>query len=282
MDDWKTDDVVNLMMAAAAISLGHFHDPRCRRKPDGTVVTPADLEIERFLARHLDRPAQGRFLLGEESAGRWGHDPAQFRRAMEQSLYIVDPIDGTAPFASRLPTWGISLGLARAGRLQEGAICLPATGEMFVSQGPAVWHLQLAEGRVTARTRMTPPKRRFHQLGMVAVTQEIVKHGRIRLANPIQALGSAVVAMAYVLQGHYLAYVGQLKVWDLAGGLPLLLKLGLHATLSDGRRLTEEVSDEFYYLRPADPHRWLMRQPAVFGVAGAARRVLPTIERGAP
>ena len=97
--------------------------------------------------------------------------------------------------------------------------------------------------------------------------------GRVHLPNPVQALGAAVVPLCGLLVGRFLAYVGSLRLWDLAGGLPLLHRLEFSVTRLRARPpspLGLEVGPEGYLLDPDDSYRW--------GVRGGVLICPPSVE----
>ena len=59
---------------------------------------------------------------------------------MNGATWVVDPIDGTAPYANHLPTWGISIGLMKNGAFTDGAVFLPRTAELYITSGDDVLH----------------------------------------------------------------------------------------------------------------------------------------------
>jgi myo-inositol-1(or 4)-monophosphatase len=89
-------------------------------KPDGSLVTNGDREVETFLRSSLARLLPGSRTWGEE----FGIDPG------EGPLWLVDPVDGTSNYAFGQPIWGVSIGLAADGELVAGAIYLPDLGMM--------------------------------------------------------------------------------------------------------------------------------------------------------
>lgn len=90
---------------------------RIERKPDGTFVTSADIEVEtRLRALVLARyPDHG--VIGEEQAP--SNPGADFQ-------WIMDPIDGTEDFAFDIPTFGCILALHYRGQPLVGVIDHPA------------------------------------------------------------------------------------------------------------------------------------------------------------
>jgi myo-inositol-1(or 4)-monophosphatase len=87
----------------------------------GDWATAADLAIERQVAAAL-RDRTGFAVHGEEFGG-----PS----LTEGTAWVLDPIDGTANYTSRVPLCGISLGLVQDGEPVVGLIRLPLLGERY-------------------------------------------------------------------------------------------------------------------------------------------------------
>jgi myo-inositol-1(or 4)-monophosphatase len=96
-------------------------------------VTEADLAVNAMLERCLRsaRPAYG--WLSEEtedSATRLGQD----------TLFIVDPIDGTRSYADGSRTWAHSLAIAKAGQVIAGVVYLPLRDKLYSAAiGRGAW-----------------------------------------------------------------------------------------------------------------------------------------------
>ena len=281
MESWNREAVAAILQECGAIALQHYARPRVALKSDQSLVTDADHAIEAHLARLFDRPEEGSYLIGEETVGSRSEEYVQ--EALRARAWVVDPIDGTAPYAHHLPTWAISIGLMEGGTLTEGAVYLPITRELLVSRGPSVSYGTMpAEGALEiaweeiggARTggpalhsAVPSSVHRYTTSGLIGITQGMAKRGRVDLPNPVQVLCTAVMSLAMLCLGRYLGYIGRLKLWDLAGGLPLLLKCGMTARLHEGPALGPEVSPELYDLRPDSDRRWRLRAPAVFALS---------------
>jgi myo-inositol-1(or 4)-monophosphatase len=113
---------------AGRIALRHFRtDLAVREKPgDAGPVTEADLAVDRFLRKSLTAARPGHGWLSEETED----SPA---RLAAPRVFIVDPIDGTRAFIDGKEGWGISIGLAEAGRIVAAAVALPARGELYLA-----------------------------------------------------------------------------------------------------------------------------------------------------
>ncbi len=265
MRDWNKEAVIGLLVECGRIGLAYYDDPGREFKSDRSLVTAADRAIEERLTEVLHDPPGGSYLIGEETAADLSEQDVD--GAFANVAWIVDPIDGTAPYAHHVPTWGISIGMMKEGVLEEGAIFLPATGEVFVSDGDRVYHGVSGAHRdwdFSGIGEIEVKVRSLDDGGMIALTQSIAKGAPIALPNPVQALCCAVMPLPYLCLGRYLAYVGSLKLWDIAGGLALLLKCGLSAKLLTGEPICERVSGDIYFLEPGHPRRWSTKGPAIF------------------
>src|SRR5262245_58914807 len=120
MTQWNLAEVLPLVLRSGRISLSYFDHPAKEYKEDDSIVTLADRSIEAFLTEKLERPEDGSFLLGEETIAT--KSEAYLDQALKQTAWVIDPIDGTAPFANNLPTWGVSIGFMQGGVLKEGVV----------------------------------------------------------------------------------------------------------------------------------------------------------------
>ena len=108
--------------AAAEVILGYYRrNPGVRIKPDESPVTEADLRAEEVIRATLTRVFPGYGFYGEETG----------RHAMEsESIWLVDPIDGTKSFVRETPFFSTQIALMRAGELVLGVSNAPAYDEL--------------------------------------------------------------------------------------------------------------------------------------------------------
>ena len=256
---WNKDDIIALLLEVGEISLRLRRDIRHEVKADRSLVTAADREIESVITRTLENPEDGTFIIGEETVAQKGED--YLAEAMRKETFVVDPIDGTVPYAHGLPNWGISIGRMDRGRLVDGAVYLPMFGEMVLSDGDAVLEGSREGGDWTWR-EIGEPAPDDDGRRLTAVTQEVAKRGRVELPNPVMVLGAAVVPLVGLLQGRFSGYLGSVRLWDVAGSLPLLLRKGFSITVfPDGERreVSAMVDDHAYVLESDSPRRWKLR-----------------------
>ncbi len=258
---WDRERVVELLLEAGRRAVALRKGIRLHLKPDSSVVTEADRDIEALFAGEFDRPEAGAFLIGEETVAGKGEE--YIERALRGTAWVVDPIDGTSPYCHHLPNWGISIGRMQGGKLTDGAVLLPDYRLLVASDGPRVLAAEREEGSATWEWReVSAPPVEQGPSGIVAITQDVAKSGRVAVPNPVMAVGAAVVPLVGLLVGRFLAYLGSLRLWDLAGSLPLLHRLHFSVTrLRDpsASPLGLEVGPESYFLDPGDRFRWGVR-----------------------
>jgi histidinol-phosphatase len=92
-----------------------------RTKADSSPVTEADLRAEEVIREHLGRAFPGYGFYGEETG----------QHAMQaESLWLVDPIDGTKAFVRENPFFSTQIALMRGGVLVLGVSSAPIYGEL--------------------------------------------------------------------------------------------------------------------------------------------------------
>lgn len=130
-DDYTSELLVarELARLGGRIAMGHYRrDPQTKKKADGTWVTEADWAVEAQIRLRIARTFPDHNVLGEEEgltrAG--GGDPVD-----GAPTWVVDPIDGTNNYMSRIPIWATLIGLEVDGRAVVGVAHAPALDETY-------------------------------------------------------------------------------------------------------------------------------------------------------
>ncbi|RDV05824.1 3'(2'),5'-bisphosphate nucleotidase CysQ [Undibacter mobilis] len=109
-----------------AIATSRREFKRWTKGHDNSPVSEADLAVNDFLKNRLPVLAPQAGWLSEETED----DPAA--RATD-TVWIVDPIDGTRAFITKRPDWTICVALVDRGRPQLAGVYAPVTNEMFLA-----------------------------------------------------------------------------------------------------------------------------------------------------
>lgn len=215
--------------SAGQIALKYWRNqPKTWDKP-GTAgpVTEADLAVDADLRDTLTaaRPAYG--WLSEET-------PDDAARLTAETLFIVDPIDGTRAFVAGAATWALSLAVVRAGTPEAAVVYLPAkdllygaTPDAATRNGRPIRCSDRAEvdgaTLLAARPNLDPQNWRDATLPPVA------RHFRPSLAY----------RMALVAEGRFDAMLTLRRAWewDIAAGALIAQAAGARVTDRSGAPL---------------------------------------------
>jgi len=191
-------------------------------KPDGSIVTNADREVEEFLRRQLGPLIPGATTWGEE----FGHEePAA------EGYWLIDPIDGTSNFRFGLPLWGITVGFMKDGVLEVGCVSLPDLG----------WCLAAARGHgATCNGEPMPmiPEGNIRD-------EQLMGHGdsktfAIKWPGKMRHVGSFVAEAAMVARQNLRAMASsRAKLYDAAGGVVICREVGAEIRELDGTTWNE-------------------------------------------
>ena len=100
-------------------------------KADRSPVTEADVRSEEAIRAVLAARFPGYGFYGEETGQE---------RMQAESVWLVDPIDGTKSFVRDCPFFSTQIALMRGGRFVLGVSCAPAYGELaWAERGSGAW-----------------------------------------------------------------------------------------------------------------------------------------------
>lgn len=154
---------------------------------------------------------------------------------MAGDQWIVDPIDGTAPFVLGLPSFGVLLGLLRDGDPIVGVIHMPALGEtVFAARGAGCWYRR--QDREPVRVRCAPDVELAHAYVSVSTLQASelgdARRPRMRVAPLLARAGrfrpvGDCVQHALVCRGRlHVAVDPLMSPWDSAALVPCVREAG--------------------------------------------------------
>jgi myo-inositol-1(or 4)-monophosphatase len=229
------NDVASIARGAGEIILRHYAAPipTTLKSSRIDIVTAADKEAEAYIVAELQRRFPGHHIVGEEGGGQGA--PA----ASAPYHWFVDPIDGTVNFASKLPHFCTSIGLATPDRQPLlGVIYDPVRRELFTAlrdggarlNGEPIGVTQTAELIDAVITSGFPyDKHTNPDNNLKEWSAFLVKiRGERRL-------GSAALDFCYVAAGRLDGYWEQcLKTYDAMAGMLLVREAGGKVTDYEG------------------------------------------------
>ena len=222
--DTRLRFAVDAARRAGELALAHA------RNPDGMgvqikgvqdVVTLADKAAEQALRAEVATVFPRDAMLGEEEGITPGWDGGA-------PLWIVDPIDGTANYARRLPLWCISVGLFVDGEPVLGVIHNPVTQETHAAargRGATLNGMPIRASSVSApehaRINLGFSYRRPQALHVASIDRLLAR------SCEYSRLGSGALGMAYVADGRFEGYFEpHINAWDVCAGIVIVREAG--------------------------------------------------------
>jgi myo-inositol-1(or 4)-monophosphatase len=238
--DTKADlDLLELTVReAGAIARGFFGGSFKRwSKAQGSPVTEADLAVDKFLKERLRaaRPDYG--WLSEES-----EDDSE--RLGRDTVFIVDPIDGTVAFLKNKPHFTICAAVVRSGHPVAGVVYNPILEECFAARIGSRATLNGASIQVSGREEIEGC-RMLADKQMLAHPAWNDPPNRPWPPMEIETRNSIAYRLALVANGSFDAMLAlsAKRDWDLAAADIVLTQAGGIVTAHDGSPPTYNRAD---------------------------------------
>lgn len=207
--------------------------PRFRRVPsdqkaDGSLVTEADLAVQRRINEGLALAFPGVPLLGEEMAAA---DQERLLGSGGSAVWVLDPLDGTSNYACGYEGFAISLALIEGGVPVLGAILDPVHDQCFHAARGGGAYLngepirpfapgpELGDCLAMLDLKRLPPER----------VPALLRKGGFRSQRN---LGAVALEWCWLAAGRFQLYLhGGQKLWDYAAGRLIASEAGVPSRL---------------------------------------------------
>jgi myo-inositol-1(or 4)-monophosphatase len=197
-------------------------------------VTEVDKAAEREIIATVRRHYPQHAFLAEESGRTGTHD----------TLWIVDPLDGTTNFLHGFPVFAVSIACQIKGRLEHAVIYDPMRQELFTASRGAGAHLDNHRMRVSKARGIEgaliatgfPYRANTRYLDAYLAMFRAVTERAAGVRRP----GAAALDLAYVAAGRVDAFweIG-LSAWDTAAGTLLIQEAGGRTGTLSGAEYTQ-------------------------------------------
>lgn len=202
-------------------------------KRDGSYVTDTDLALQ----KRIEEALQGRYpkipFVGEETPEE---ERARTLRSESESVWCVDPLDGTTNFTSGLPFYGVSLALIENRLPVLGVVFDPVRDECFTARkGGGAWlngnRLGRASRRSTERCVACVDFKRLPR----TVSEHLVAQPPFKSHRNF---GACVLEWCWLAADRFQLYLhGGQHLWDYAAGSLILNEAGGSAVTLEGVEL---------------------------------------------
>ncbi len=202
------------------------------------LVTDYDVKVELYLKERLAIAFPEHTLIGEETSEGVVHP--------DKAIYI-DPIDGTTNFVHGIPFCAISVGIWERGEPIAGVVYNPVLEELFYAEkgkgaycNDKVLHVSEAKSLEKSLIATGFPYTKIEQGEDFRWAMKSIE-SVLPYTRDIRRLGSAALDLCYVARGTFEGYFEiNLKPWDVAAGILMVLEAGGKVSRHDGNSYTLE------------------------------------------
>jgi myo-inositol-1(or 4)-monophosphatase len=196
------------------------------------VVTEADHLSEALIVEAIKDRHPGDAILAEETGEHRavaGEAPTSGRGR----VWIVDPLDGTVNYANGIPVFCVSIALVVDGVPSVGVILDPTRHESFAATRHGAPTLNGRTIGTSGKDKLSDFVISMALAGRSATLRARNVRRQVRISR---SMGSAALALAYVANGRFDAFVqqGGLSAWDVAAAGLIAERSGARVTAMDG------------------------------------------------
>lgn len=220
-----------MVSAAREELLPRFRQVSFSRKADDSLLTEADVVMQRRLAREFHLAWPHIAFLGEEMP----HEQQQSVLANdERGVWIVDPLDGTRNFATGLPFFSVSVALLVHGEVVLGVVYDPVRDECFTAVKE-----EGAQCNGVPLLRVASPHDLRQAISLIdfkRLTPDLA--ARLASERPFssqRSFGSVAIDWCWLAAGRCHTYLhGAQRLWDYAAGVLIYAEVGGRAVTLQG------------------------------------------------
>ena len=211
---------VELARGAGEILAGHFGrsiEVEFKDDKERDPVTAADKSTQAYLAAEIARRFPDHGILGEEAT----KEEQESEEPARDTLWVLDPLDGTTNFLNGLPVFASSIGVIHRGVPVAAALFVPwpADGGGFVMHCRRGGGCYADDAPVKVlETEQPIPNRLIGLPGYFGVAQRFTGEVAKRAGEP-RTTGSIAYELAMTARGvMQYSIFGAPRMWDMAGG----------------------------------------------------------------
>lgn len=224
--------LINIVRTSARQELQtRFERASQELKADGSIITEADLAMQKSLSNKLQSAWPEIPFLGEEMPEE---EQERLLLQTETGLWVVDPIDGTTNFSLGIPFYAVSVAYIENNQVQLGVVYDPSRDECFSAmkgKGAFLNGKYLDLGESNDVRDITVAEVDFKRLSP-ELAQKIVLNPPYKSQR---SFGSVALDWCWLAAGRGDVYLhGRQNLWDFAAGQLILEEAGGVSSTLDG------------------------------------------------
>lgn len=200
-------------------------------KPDGSLITAADIALQRRVSASLSRLYPDIPFLGEEMSQE---EQRELLADASAGFWCLDPLDGTSNFVAGMPCFAVSLAYLGQGETKLGIIYDPIRNECFSAlSGQGAW---LNDRRLSLNVQATQLADCVAMVDLKRLPADLACNLATRPPYRSQRnIGSVALEWCWLAAGRVQLYLhGGQRLWDYAAGRLIFAEAGGVHSLADG------------------------------------------------
>ncbi len=186
-------------------------------KVDGSLVTEADIAVDRFLTEQIQQHYPEDSIISEESTHHHRAAPA---------TWVIDPLDGTTNFTGGLHFWGVSIARIENNQPTLGVLYFPVVNELY--------HAHKGSGAFENGKRLQTVDQAITKNTFMFKCSRTRKHYNVNLPCRSRMYGSAAYNLCTVARNNAILSIEITpKLWDFAASWIIVEEAGGHIDTLD-------------------------------------------------
>jgi len=215
---------MELARRAGTFALGYFRNLSAlniHSKGVQDMASQADLETEALVGQAIAEAYPDDDFLGEEGC-------EQFQARRGRGCWVVDPIDGTQPFISGIPSWCVAIAYVVNNQTLLAVVFDPTFDELFAARLGGGCTVNDAPCSATGIKTLAEALVGVGYSNRVSVEQTLAPLTRLLEEDGMfHRCGSGALSLAYVAAGRLAGYFEpHMNSWDSVAGLLLVSEAG--------------------------------------------------------
>ena len=212
-----------------------------------SVVTKTDIMISDLFTKMIEKHFSNLnyMIIDEEKISKYGNNVFDVVKETEYQ-FVLDPIDGTIQYANQHPLYGISIGVYKNAKPYMGILYLPELSQLIYFDSKKAYKLHNAFKKNQIKNEILPQNSSQNPIifahNWAWEVTERFSFDKGLLFNYF----SAVSQSYYTLTGQAKAYCLHLRLWDIAGTIPIAYYLGMKIFEYGTSKVYDEISEEYF------------------------------------
>jgi len=166
----------------------------------------------------------------------WSEDLGMVDNGSEY-WWVIDPLDGTGPYFSGMPTYGVSIGLLKGGKPILGVLNFPSLKNIYWSyKGNGAFkngkRIEVSKEKLLDKVMVGYD---FAWMNMREKEVDNLLRPVVSKARYTPILGCTIAGLSYVAESIYGAYIHWAYNWDFVAGVAIIEEAGGKVTDKKGK-----------------------------------------------